>query len=314
MNKNSFIGWTLIVLIFMGFTFYQSREAKKQMAIQAQIDSVARAEARAQFVEDSIRTAALEALVEAGDSAAIAAVTPVGTVYKDSLLSSAAKGEAQYVTLKNDKVEIVLTSKGAQPYSVKVNDYLTWDGNELYLIKPENSKYKVSVYAGESISTDDFTFTAEKKLIAIANEQNDIEYNFSGNTLVITTFGLSAHGSRPEDGDNAAYKLITIIKTLYDAAAERNDFIDFGINRLVGDTKGEKMGVSCSDEQSGFLTYNVGMVGYDASTSEGFYSFDIRVPVTVDVNEIIGKLKEESSNFSKSIDNSFLNSSLISFI
>lgn len=163
MNKNSFIGWTLIVLIFMGFTFYQSREAKKQMAIQAQIDSVARAEARAQFVEDSIRTAALEALVEAGDSAAIAAVTPVGTVYKDSLLSSAAKGEAQYVTLKNDKVEIVLTSKGAQPYSVKVNDYLTWDGNELYLIKPENSKYKVSVYAGESISTDDFTFTVAQK-------------------------------------------------------------------------------------------------------------------------------------------------------
>ena len=32
MNKNSFIGWTLIVLIFMGFTFYQSREAKKQIS------------------------------------------------------------------------------------------------------------------------------------------------------------------------------------------------------------------------------------------------------------------------------------------
>lgn len=140
-------------------------------------------------------------------------------------------------------------------------------------------------------AADDFKLTAEKKLLAIASNMNDLEYTIRGNTISITAFGLSAHGSRPEDGDNAAYKLINIIKTLYDAAAEQNDFIDFGIKRLAGDTKGEKIGVACSDKQSGYLTYNVGMVDYDAESEEGFYSFDIRVPVTIDVNEIVDKLK-----------------------
>lgn len=151
-------------------------------------------------------------------------------------------------------------------------------------------------------AADDFKVTAEKKLISMADNRNDFEFSFSGNTLSIAAFGLSAHGSRPETGDNAAYKLISIIKTLYDTAAEDNDFIEFGIKRLVGDTRGEKMGVACSDTQSGFLTYNVGMVEYDARKSEGFYSFDIRIPVTIDVNVIIDKLKNTAKEESVKID------------
>jgi len=163
MDKNSIIGFVLIAFIIGGFTFYQSRQYKKQVEVQQQIDSVARAEARAQFVEDSIKAAALDSLVLAGDSAAIAETTPEAIVYKDSLLSSAAQGEAETVALSNNKVDIVLTTKGAQPYSVKVKDYLTWDGNDLELIKAGHSKYRVSIYAGEYISTDDFNFQVAQK-------------------------------------------------------------------------------------------------------------------------------------------------------
>ena len=54
MDKNSIIGFVLIGLIMMGFFGYQSREYKKQVEAQAQIDSLARVE---QAREDSIRLA-----------------------------------------------------------------------------------------------------------------------------------------------------------------------------------------------------------------------------------------------------------------
>jgi len=158
MDKNSIIGFVLMGAILAGFTFYQSREYKKQYAAQAHADSVARAEARAQFVEDSIRMAELDSLAEAGDPAALAAATPAVTVYKDELLNSAASAEESFVTLENDKVEIVLTTQGAQPYSARIKNYTTWDEQDLYMVKPGYSKFGVSVYAGEYISTADFAF------------------------------------------------------------------------------------------------------------------------------------------------------------
>ena len=54
MDKKSIIGFVLIFLIMMGFFGYQSRQVKKQMAYQAQLDSIAAAEAYAQWQQDSI--------------------------------------------------------------------------------------------------------------------------------------------------------------------------------------------------------------------------------------------------------------------
>ena len=48
MDKNSIIGFVLIALIMMGFFGYQSRQSKKQQEYQAQLDSIAAAEAYAQ--------------------------------------------------------------------------------------------------------------------------------------------------------------------------------------------------------------------------------------------------------------------------
>ena len=79
-------------------------------------------------------------------------------VYKDSLLTEARLAEAGIVTLGNDKVQIEFSTRGAQPYSVKINDYKTYDSTDLYLVKPEHSQYAVSVFAGENINTKDFVF------------------------------------------------------------------------------------------------------------------------------------------------------------
>ena len=151
MNKNTIIGFVLIGVIMFGFTWYQSRQYQEQMEAQAQLDSIARVEQMAAMAMDSVKKA--EGVVETTD----VKVSTMPT-YKDSMLTASRMGETQYYRLANDKMEIEFTTRGAQPYSVKINDYKSYDSTDLYLIRPDMSRYDIKVYAGENINTKDFNF------------------------------------------------------------------------------------------------------------------------------------------------------------
>ena len=151
MNKNTIIGFLLIGVIMFGFTWYQSRQYQEQMEAQAQLDSIARVEQMAAMAMDSIRKA--QGIVEETDVKV--AVIPA---YKDTMLTSARMAESSIYRLANDKMEIEFTTRGAQPYSVKLNDYMSYDSTALYLIRPEMSRYDIRLYAGENINTKDFNF------------------------------------------------------------------------------------------------------------------------------------------------------------
>ena len=144
MNKNNLIGFVLIGVIMFGFTWYQSKQYNKQMEAQAQLDSIAFVEQMAAMAKESIKEENV--------------TVKTMPAYKDSLLTEARLAEAQVYKLSNDKIEVEFTTRGAQPYSVKINDYMTYDSTALYLIKPEQSQYGISVYAGENINTKDFVF------------------------------------------------------------------------------------------------------------------------------------------------------------
>jgi len=151
MNKSNLIGFVLIFAIMMGFSWYQSKQYNKQMEAQAQLDSIARVEQMAAMALDSMKRA--EGVVET--SGVKVQAMPL---YKDSMLTEARLGTAQVYMLSNDKMEIEFTTKGAQPYSVKLNDYRSYDSTDLYLIKPEGSQLGISIFAGENINTRDFVF------------------------------------------------------------------------------------------------------------------------------------------------------------
>ncbi len=80
MDKNSIIGFVLIFLIMLGFFGYQSRQVAKQKEYQAQLDSIAAAEAYAQWQQDSIWRAEHPEAAAAADSAATAVQAPVAPV------------------------------------------------------------------------------------------------------------------------------------------------------------------------------------------------------------------------------------------
>ena len=154
MDKNTITGFILMAAILFGFTFYQSKQSEKYNAEQKRIadslelvrkaDSIAYAAANPQAVTEP-------AVQE----------TPAGQqspVYKDAGLEKAHAGEGSIVTLENDKIVLELSSRGAQPYSVKIKDFYNYDSTALYLFKPGMSEYAISVYAGEYIRTSDFDF------------------------------------------------------------------------------------------------------------------------------------------------------------
>ena len=155
MNKNSIIGFVLIGVIMFGFTWYQNKQYQKQAEIQAQLDSIAMVEQMAAMALDSAKVA--EGIVVDGQMAGVKVLNM--PAYKDSLLTEARLAAEEIYKLSNDKVEIEFTTRGAQIYSAKLNDYKTYDSTDLYLIKPNASQLGISVYAGENINTKDFVFT-----------------------------------------------------------------------------------------------------------------------------------------------------------
>lgn len=153
MDKNSVIGFVLIAAIFLGFTVFENKRAAKYAEFKAQQDSIA----LAQMPFDSSSVVSLGESSE-GESVADNVTAPV---YKDSCLQAASdvNNVPEMVVLENSKIRIQLTTKGAQPYSVKVKDYYNYDSTELYLFRPGQSEYSLRVYAGEYIKTSNFNFT-----------------------------------------------------------------------------------------------------------------------------------------------------------
>ncbi len=151
MNKSNLTGFVLIFAIMMGFSWYQSRQYQKQAAAQAQLDSIARVEQMAAMAMDSMKRA--QGIVPENE---VNVMTM--PAYKDSMLTEARLASASFHKLENDKIEIEFTTKGAQPYTVKIKDYKAYDSTDLYLIKPQASEYGISLFAGENINTKDFIF------------------------------------------------------------------------------------------------------------------------------------------------------------
>ena len=150
MDKNSVIGFILIALIFIGFTFFQSDRARKAAELQAQQDSIALAQMPPQRMASK---AVLESAAPEGESGASVAI------YKDSLLENASKAQESIVTLENDVLEMKLSTRGAKPYSVRLKKFRNYDSTDLYMFRPGDAEYSISLYTGEYIQTKDFNFT-----------------------------------------------------------------------------------------------------------------------------------------------------------
>ena len=179
MNKSNLIGFVLIGLIMFGFMSYQSKQETQRRIAQAQLDSIARVEQMAAMAMDSMK----QAEGVAADDVKVVTMP----AYKDSMLTEARLASESFYKLSNDKMEIEFTTRGAQPYSVKIKDYMTYDSTALYLVKPGYSQYGVNVFAGENINTKDFVF----QVAAVTDSSIVMRLPFANGGYVQQKYSLS---------------------------------------------------------------------------------------------------------------------------
>ena len=116
-----------------------------------------------------------------------------------------------------------------------------------------------------------------------------------GKSLELSAKGKSVHGSTPELGVNAISILIGFLGQLNFVNEDVSNFFDF-YNECIGmTTDGSKIGVDMSDEQSGALSMNPGLIEYDGQAVG--VTFDIRYPVTHTSEEVYSRMMPDLDRY-----------------
>lgn len=105
-----------------------------------------------------------------------------------------------------------------------------------------------------------------------------------GKTLEITTEGIPAHAATPYDGLNAVSVMMDFLGRLDFASDDVSDFIDFYNSHIGFNLYGENIGCGLSDEESGKLTFNTGIIELDSEAAS--ITIDVRYPVTKTAEDV----------------------------
>ena len=140
-------------LVLVGFTIFQSKQAEQQLIERRKQEaiSLARLDSLA-----AIEAAKMPEKVE--ENSVVEQKHEEEHIYKDASLDARKRAEGQIIRLANDKLELEINTKGAQLWSARLKDYSNYGGSDLYLFKAGDNHYDVSVYVGEFIQTQNFTF------------------------------------------------------------------------------------------------------------------------------------------------------------
>ena len=116
-----------------------------------------------------------------------------------------------------------------------------------------------------------------------------------GSSLEITAPGISAHGAFPWKGDNAVSTLMEFLGRLEFGCEDQNDFIAFYNEHIGRDLHGERMGCNLSDEVSGKLIFNAGMLELDENS--GHLTINVRYPITLDDEAVYNSMSPVISKY-----------------
>lgn len=123
------------------------------------------------------------------------------------------------------------------------------------------------------------------------NGQCKFEIKLAGDRVNIICTGKSAHASTPEEGINAADGLVNLLYS--SLGSDAGTLIEFLSKTVSGDIYGERQKIAYSDNQSGRLTVNLGIV--DIGNEAAKATIDIRYPVTASGNAIFDTLEKAAA-------------------
>ena len=206
MDKNSAIGLTLILVIFIGFQAYMGPSAEEKAEVQRLQDSITTAETEAQRLNEP---AIDEAVAQFNDtSSQPVTANPVEDSLAQVKLKSqfgdfgnAAVGEDGTVVIENEVLAITLSKKGGHPLSVQLKAYQTHDSLPLMLFDGDENRFSLEFFSKNNrIVTQDLYFepsatgfsitgdnskTLSMRLPAGPDQYLEYVYTLTGNSYMV---------------------------------------------------------------------------------------------------------------------------------
>lgn len=121
-----------------------------------------------------------------------------------------------------------------------------------------------------------------------------------GNVTQVFAEGKSSHGSKPENGVNAAIRLLKAVRKNY-FGGDFQRLMDFLLEKIGTETNGEKLGIRYFDEETGETTVNLGILRYSKERME--VSLDIRYPKNGEPDRVYEKMQKNLSAYGLEILN-----------
>lgn len=132
-----------------------------------------------------------------------------------------------------------------------------------------------------------------KMLVESYKKENssNLEIEEKNQDIIIKCYGLSAHGSLPEKGQNAISCLMDFLSQLGLGQSPAGKLVDF-YRKYIGLTyNGELLDLGLSDNLSGKLTFNVGTLNFHEN--QGEFVANIRIPISFTPNEVITRVEKK---------------------
>ena len=204
MDKNTVIGLVLIFAIIVGFSWLnrpneEQIEAQKRYRDSIQKVELAKAQQAALLEELQQQKANTDTLVNA----------EVAKQFFGNF-SESAVGEEQFVTVENDLLKLVFTTKGGRIYSAELKEYKTHDSLPLVLFDKDESILDFTFLSSNNrvLHTKDFYFeptlikteNAQKlqmRLLVSADKYLEFDYLLSDNEYKVD-FLINAHNMSDE--------------------------------------------------------------------------------------------------------------------
>ena len=142
------------------------------------------------------------------------------------------------------------------------------------------------------------TFTCSKEMAEeiVKKTAEKISCTLTEDGIKVDAQGVSAHGGTPWEGENASGRLLKFLATL-PLEGKLKETITFLAEKIGMEHNGESLGIALTDEPSGNLTLNFGVLRGNESAIE--VKFNYRYPVTKEYDDCAPALRKtmESAGF-----------------
>lgn len=189
MDKNTFTGLFLILIIIVGSTFLlkpSESELKREKMVQ---DSIARTQAQANVITQASLDSTKTVAKQIEDAAALKG--PFGKAYV---------GTNTPIILENELLKVNISSKGGRIESVELKDYKTFDQKPLLLFEGDANKFGLTFnVGGKNIATNDLFFNSSAGVVSQGDSSTvTMRLNYSDDAYIDYIYTLKSGSNKVE--------------------------------------------------------------------------------------------------------------------